>query len=940
MKFELMPFQKFAVKKLRKFSIRGYQHFFEDGEPQAISFTAPTGAGKTIMLAAFVEKVYHGSEEYPAQSDAIFVWLSDSPELNKQSMDKFFFNADRINHSQLVMIDESTFDKEFFDDGKIYFLNTQKLSKSSNLTQKSDTRQFTIWQTLQNTIKAKAGKIYFIIDEAHRGMKDIKARQATTIMQKFIKGSVEDNLSPAPIVIGMSATPERFNNLVSNSSSGIQKVTVTNEDVQASGLLKERIIVLYPDDENNKIVSKDMSVLETAADEWKNKCEHWRQYLSEQGEKNFNPIFVIQVENGTANKISATDLDECLKIISARTKINFEVGEVVHTFGQSQAELPINNLRVPYAEPSSIAGNDKIKIVFFKENLSTGWDCPQAETMMSFRRAVDSTYIAQLLGRMIRTPLQRRIELDDTLNEVHLYLPHFDKETVQKIVDAFKQSDGGAIPAEIIGENINNRKNTMWTVKDVPKISARHVKKISTATSKDNLFSADNKVTTSAENFKPPTTSTSPAVKGNDVSAEKKWPVKSIDKPINVEPAEIFENVENVDEEILPIEESFDRAEIVKAINEMALLTYKVGRVRTSDYLNSLLKISNFLTRSGLCRSAFNITLDEIVMLIRRYIDKLKSSGEYEALSLETRKFRFNETVLNTSGEILEQVVNPNLFVTTDADIDRQFDKAELRFKDSRIGLEYVNKFSDADGIINCKIDVILFVSNDKCLEQLEQFAKKKFHELNDKFRRETVKLTDKWRSEYDKIVSDSDEVSKHNFTLSESINLTQDAEGKVYEDHLFVERKTGTATVKLNSWEENILNEERQRKDFVCWIRNSVGKSFSLCIPYRNEHDEIKSFYPDFLIVRHDESGYIVDVLEPHDPNRRNNIGKAKGLAEYAKQNNAVGRLQLIREKNLAGKKIFTRLDMSKGEVREKVCSAMTNGELDNIFEQYGEIN
>ena len=921
MKFELLNFQEIAVKKLMKFSIRGYQHFFEDGDSQVISFTAPTGAGKTIMLAAFVEKVYHGSEEYPAQSDAIFVWLSDSPELNKQSMDKFYFNADRINHGQLVMIDESTFDKEFFDDGKIYFLNTQKLSKTSKLTHtKSDLRQYTIWQTLQNTIKAKAGKIYFIIDEAHRGMKGIAAGRATTIMQKFIKGSEEDNLSPAPLVIGMSATPERFNNLVSNSSSSIQKVIVTNEDVQASGLLKERIIVLYPDDEKNKTVSKDMAVLEAAADEWKSKCEHWRQYLSGQGEKIFNPIFVIQVENGTANKISETDLDECLKKISARTKINFEVGEVVHTFGQSQADLTINNLRVPYAEPSSITGNDKICVVFFKENLSTGWDCPQAETMMSFRRAVDATYIAQLLGRMIRTPLQRRIELDDTLNEVHLYLPHFDKETVNNIVDAFKQSDGGSIPAEIIGENINDRKNVTWTVTDVPKIPARHVKKISTITSTDSFNFVDNEVTQSAENFQ-----------ATKLFTESATVLPMINAP---------HNVEIVDEEITLIEESFDRAEIVKAINEMALLTYKVKSNRNNDYLNSLLKISNFLTRSGLWRSAFNITIDEIVMLIRRYIEELKSSGEYETLNLETRKFKLNETVLNTYGKVIKQVVSPNLFVTTDTDIDRQFNQAELRFKDSHIGQEYVNKFSGTDGIIDCKIDVILFVANDKCLEQLEKFAKNKFHELNDNFRRQTVKLTDKWRDEYDKIVSDGDRVSKHNFTLSESMNFTQDAEGKIYEDHLFVDKKTVTATIKLNSWEENILNEERQRKDFVCWIRNSVGKNFSLCIPYRDEHDEIKSFYPDFLIVRYNEGGYIVDILEPHDPNRRDNIGKAKGLAEYAKQNEIVGRLQLIREKKLARKKIFTRLDMSKGLIRDQVCSAMTNGELDNIFEKYGETN
>ena len=33
-----------------------------------------------------------------------------------------------------------------------------------------------------------------------------------------------------------------------------------------------------------------------------------------------------------------------------------------------------------------------IRVVFFKENLSTGWDCPRAETMMSFKHASDATY--------------------------------------------------------------------------------------------------------------------------------------------------------------------------------------------------------------------------------------------------------------------------------------------------------------------------------------------------------------------------------------------------------------------------------------------------------------------------------------------------------------------------------------------------------------------
>ena len=98
----------------------------------------------------------------------------------------------------------------------------------------------------------------------------------------------------------------------------------------------------------------------------------------------------------------------------------------------------LNGLDVSYCEPSRIADDRKIKVVFFKENLSTGWDCPRAETMMSFRHANDATYIAQLLGRMVRTPMQMHIMVDDVLNDVHLFLPYFNAETVKDVAEALQ----------------------------------------------------------------------------------------------------------------------------------------------------------------------------------------------------------------------------------------------------------------------------------------------------------------------------------------------------------------------------------------------------------------------------------------------------------------------------------------------------------------------
>jgi len=95
---------------------------------------------------------------------------------------------------------------------------------------------------------------------------------------------------------------------------------------------------------------------------------------------------------------------------------------------------------------------------------------------------------------------------------------------------------------------------------------------------------------------------------------------------------------------------------------------------------------------------------------------------------------------------------------------------------------------------------------------------------------------------------------------------------------------------------------------------------------------------YPDFIIIREDgHDDYKVDILEPHDPSRTDNLGKAKGLAEYA-EHYGFGRIQLIRKtKAPAGGSAFKRLDMSKSEIRTKMKSISTNEELDHLFDECG---
>lgn len=919
-------FQQKAIDKLHNSVELALYSYGMTHTPQVISFTAPTGAGKTIIMASLIEDVYCGTASHTEKPDAIFVWLSDSPELNEQSRMKIDGKADRIQLQQCVTIDDESFDSEMLDDGKIYFLNTQKIGKDKKLTKHGDGRTYTIWETLRNTVERKSDRLIFIIDEAHRGMKGREASRATTIMQKFLKGSNPDDLPPMPLVIGMSATIERFNALVGSITSTKQYVAVEVEEVRQSGLLKDHIRIHYPETLHN-----DMAVLQAAADEWLDKWQHWEQYCREQHYAYVNPIFVVQVQNGSNDLTSATDLDECLRRIQERTGMIFKEGEVIHTFGQATTAITIAGISVRHIEASRINDDRNIKVVFFKENLSTGWDCPRAETMMSFRRATDSTYIAQLLGRMLRTPMQMRINVDETLNFVHLFLPYFNEDTVEKIV-ADLDSEGGTIPADVEAESMGTTKSVVLSVK-------RH-KPVSVTTTVPTTTNGTTQVTAQTQQITSPMTAQQPTEQTPVViqqTLEQKPVVTTTTIPTQPDASTTTPTTPAEKTETTPVavEPKFDSEEIVKFINDRGILTYEVRSVKINSYLKSVLALSHLLTQSGLYSAAVDDISGEIVKRIHGHISNLKQQGKYEDLRKKVLEFKLKTRTFDAVSGKEESEIQLDLFSTTDTDLDRQLRMADAKMFGEGIPNIYGYHYYDDNDPIAHKIDVILFVNDEDCMRRLETFAETKFHDLKDEYRLKVLTLSDKLRKQYDDIVSNGDIVSEHNFRLPEYINVNLETGGKLYDDHLFVDEK-GYAMFKLNSWEDGLLQIERQSPDFVCWFRNPPRKPWSLCFPYVM-NDKASPAYPDFMIIRRDPSlgSYVIDILEPHDQTRTDNLPKAKGMAEYAKKNTAVGRIQMIHRKSNGD---FMRLDLARSIVQEKIKSAQTDDELTRLFDEYGE--
>jgi type III restriction enzyme len=451
MKFTLKDYQNEAVFDVLDNLRKARKRWREDGERHAFSLTAATGSGKTVMAAAVFEALLHGDDGFNFDRDpgAVVIWFSDDPSLNEQTRFRLMESSDRLRHTDLVVV-EKTFNRAKFEPGKIYFLNTQKLGKKSLLVRgfdgdeedtfpsmRPDLRSHTMWDTIRNTIEDPALSLYFVLDEAHRGMGK-ENREKSTIVKRLING--ENGVPGIPVVLGISATVERFNKAmeVATSRTTLSPVTVDATRVQESGLLKDTIVLDIPDEATGDF---DTVLERRATDKLSESTKEWATYAEQQGsDESVLPLMVLQVPN----KPNPKDIGRALETIFQRWPELLETS-VAHVFGEHTTHT-FGKYSVPYIQPQRVQDDTWVRVLIAKDAISTGWDCPRAEVMISFRPASDQTYIAQMLGRMVRSPLARRIPGNDRLNSVDCLLPKFDKETVDSVVKALREGGGDTPP--------------------------------------------------------------------------------------------------------------------------------------------------------------------------------------------------------------------------------------------------------------------------------------------------------------------------------------------------------------------------------------------------------------------------------------------------------------------------------------------------------------
>lgn len=448
MKFTLKDYQAEATDNLLRSLAHAKAIVDTEGQPVSASLSATTGAGKTVIAAAVIEALFDGSDAFGFDADpgAVVIWFSDDPNLNEQTRFRLMEASEKLGHTRLVTI-EAPFSKPRLEPGKVYFLNTQKLSKSSLLTRghvdevvaedggvaerlgaMPDKQGWTIWQTIANTIDDDSLTVYLIIDEAHRGFNTKTSREKSTLVSKLVNGHA--GYPPIPIVWGISATIERFKEAmdeakVAKSRRPLPPVAVDGFRVQESGLIKDTVVLNIPAEAGNF----DTALVRMAARKLRDSSERWDRYAKmQQSAEIVKPLLVLQ----SANTPDPDQLGRALDVIFAEFP-ELGANAVRHVLGDHTTQQ-FGAWDVDWIEPQHVEDRTQVRILIAKDAISTGWDCPRAEVLVSFRPATDHTYITQLLGRMMRSPLAMRIPGDDKLNSVECILPYFDRTTAGNVV--------------------------------------------------------------------------------------------------------------------------------------------------------------------------------------------------------------------------------------------------------------------------------------------------------------------------------------------------------------------------------------------------------------------------------------------------------------------------------------------------------------------------
>ena len=378
----LKEYQNLAIKKMTERS----NSLLDQEDLRKIVLDAPTGSGKTIMMAEILKQISLYNKD---RHEITFLWTAPR-NLHYQSLLKLREYYKKCN--TLSCLEFSDLSNNEILQNEILFLNWESINKKSNIIIRENEKNFYLNKIIENT-KKKDKKIILIIDESHHGA-------TTAISKELIK-----DLSP-DLCIEASATP------VIENPDEIVKVQL--KDVINSGMISKSIKLnpnfsnLFTNKKLNSSLSKESNeiVLESALKKYFKIRE-----LYKKNKIKINPLLLIQLPD---KKMGNNE-----EIIKNKV-INFLKNKYNITLKNRKLAIYLSNEKINLENISK--NENETQVLIFKQAIALGWDCPRAQMLLLFREWKNLKFSIQTIGRIMRMPEPNKGHYNlDLLNHSYVY---------------------------------------------------------------------------------------------------------------------------------------------------------------------------------------------------------------------------------------------------------------------------------------------------------------------------------------------------------------------------------------------------------------------------------------------------------------------------------------------------------------------------------------
>lgn len=398
---QLKDYQDAAIHELKD---KLYTLWKAGHAPARLVFKAPTGAGKTVMVAELLSRISGDAQFDP---DKAFVWLSFNPDSVEQSEVKLrtylhggvagLYSTDQISARGKLRKND------------VLFVNWQKLSarRAESRRLRQDGEAAISFDTFIKNTKADDREIIVIIDECHLA----RASDLSSEIIKLIAPRIELLVSATPLRDQLPLEEE-----VEKRTAA--QVTINRPDVVASGILK-RTVRLAPREEIEELIQPgrdlDYTLLDLATTKRLELADTYRRIGAR-----VNPLVLIKLPNDDAASKAASTDDKLALVRRYLADLGIPDNKIAVWLTAKKENL------------AAITDNDSpIDYLIFKQAAATGWDCPRADVLVMFREIKSPVFETQIIGRILRTAEGRHYPGHPELDDAYLYTS-YERDTVTK----------------------------------------------------------------------------------------------------------------------------------------------------------------------------------------------------------------------------------------------------------------------------------------------------------------------------------------------------------------------------------------------------------------------------------------------------------------------------------------------------------------------------